>query len=275
MYVALEGQAGVPQRVKAWESHAGRNFPDGVTFVFDAFKLTERDHVLGLAALIDSVGGAGLIVIDTFNRATPSVDENNSRDMGMAIEAATELQTLTRSLVLLVHHTGKDETKGLRGHSSLHAALDAAIEVSRTGDRREWKVHKSKDGQDGEAHPFRLRVINLGQDEHGDDISSCVVDRDSEDLDDDAVAPVVRLPKGVNQRIVYAALGPLFGASTARGCAGAPAVCPCLTLDEAIAGTRERLTVDTKRRGERAREAIKGLIESGLLGSNEGWLWLK
>ena len=275
VYVALEGQAGISQRVKAWEASAGRDFPEGVTFVFDVFKLTERDHVLGLAALIDSVGGAGLIVIDTFNRATPSVDENSSQDMGLAIEAATELQTLTRSLVLLVHHTGKDATKGMRGHSSLHAAMDAAIEVSRTGDRREWKVFKSKDGQDGEAHPFRLRVVNLGQDEHGDEISSCVVDSAGEALDDDAAAPMVRLPKGGNQRIVYDALGPLFRESTARGRAGAPPVRPCLTLDEAIAGTRERLAVEPKRRNERARQAITGLIAAGVLGSNEGWLWLK
>lgn len=275
VYVALEGQAGLPQRVKAWEEHAGRYFPEGVTFVFDAFKLTERDHVLGLAALIDSVGGAGLIVIDTFNRATPSADENNSQDMGLAIEAATELQTLTRSLVLLVHHTGKDATKGMRGHSSLHAALDAAIEVSRTGDRREWKIHKSKDGQDGEVHPFRLRVIDLGQDEFGEPITSCVVDRASAEMENDAGAPIVRLPKGGNQRIVYEALGPLFRASTARGRAGAPAVRPCLTLEEAIEGTRERLAVEPKRRSERARQAITGLIAAGVLGANEGWLWLR
>ncbi len=65
---------------------------------------------------------------------------------------------MTGGLVVLVHHTGKDATKGLRGHSSLFAALDAAIEVSRSGERREWILAKSKDGRDGSTHPFKLRV---------------------------------------------------------------------------------------------------------------------
>jgi hypothetical protein len=64
--------------------------------------------------------------------------------MGEILEAAKRLQSLTGGLVVLVHHTGKDATKGLRGHSSLFAAMDAAVEVSRDGDRREWKVAKAR-----------------------------------------------------------------------------------------------------------------------------------
>lgn len=65
--------------------------------------------------------------------------------------------------MLLVHHTGKDVAKGLRGHSSLLAAMDSAVEVTRSGDRREWKVAKAKDGVDGEVHPFRLQIETLGR----------------------------------------------------------------------------------------------------------------
>ena len=82
---------------------------------------------------------------------------------------------LTGGLVVLIHHTGKDATKGLRGHSSLFAALDAAVEVSRDGERREWKVAKSKDGQDGDEHPFRLEVVELGEDGDGEPVTSCVI----------------------------------------------------------------------------------------------------
>ena len=92
---------------------------------------------------------------------------------------------------MLVHHTGKDATKGLRGHSSLFAALDAAVEVSRDGERREWKVAKSKEGQDGDAHPFKLQIETLGTDDYGDVISSCVVVRDNTAQD----VKAVKLPK--------------------------------------------------------------------------------
>jgi hypothetical protein len=65
----------------------------------------------------------------------------------------------------------------MRGHSSLFAALDAAIEVTRNGDDvRAWKLAKSKDGEDGKSHGFNLRVIGLGEDEDGDPVTSCVIE---------------------------------------------------------------------------------------------------
>jgi hypothetical protein len=104
------------------------------------------------------------------------MDENDSKSMGEVIGAAKAIQAAAGGVVLLVHHTGKDSTKGMRGHSSLLAALDAAIEVTRTDDRREWKIAKSKDGEDGEAHPFRLDVVEIGEDEDdGEPVTSCIV----------------------------------------------------------------------------------------------------
>jgi len=84
-----------------------------------------------------------LLVIDTLTVAASGADENSSSDMGLIIEAAKALQAKLGGLVLLVHHSGKDQSKGLRGHSSLHAALDAAIEVIRNHDnRRRWRIAK-------------------------------------------------------------------------------------------------------------------------------------
>lgn len=272
IYVWLEGQSGAPQRIAAHVADSGRPFPDGVQFVFEAFKLTERDDVLGLAASIDSAGGADVIVIDTLNRAAPDADENSSQDTGRVLEAVKDLQTMVGGLVLLVHHTGKDATKGLRGHSSIGAALDVVIEVSRTEDRREWRVQKSKDGEDGETHPFSLRSVDLGVDEDGEAITSCVVEPEQV-LDRAAARP--KLPRGGNQKIVYEALGPLFRASATYGKAGAPAGRPCLLLQDAITGTRDRLPGESDRQTERARAAVSGLVGSGVLGCNEGWVWLK
>ena len=155
VYAALEGEGGFKLRAQAWETDKGRALPDGLHMVLQPFKLTEPQDVADLAAVV-SVGA--VVFLDTLNRAAPTADENSSKDMGEILEAAKRLQSLTGGLVVLVHHTGKDATKGLRGHSSLFAALDSAVEVSRDGDRREWKVAKAKDGQDGDAHPFKLHI---------------------------------------------------------------------------------------------------------------------
>lgn len=143
------------------------------------------------------------MIIDTLNRAAPGADENSSVDMGRIIAAAKKLQTLIGGLVLLVHHSGKDSSKGLRGHSSLHAALDGAVEVIKTDNRREWSVAKSKDDATGDAHPFKLEFVTVGIDDDGDTITSCVAipDESSESIQRK------RITLGANQKIARDVLG--------------------------------------------------------------------
>ena len=146
--------------------------------------------------------------------------------------------------------------------------MDAAIEVFRDGDRREWKVAKSKDGADGDAHPFRLEIETLGTDAYGDPITSCTVRVDgSADY-----VKRVRLPQGGNQRLVYEGIRGMFKDGI-TGKTGAPPLRPSIELEAAVTAGALRLTCETHRRATRAREAITGLVTRGLLGLNEGWLW--
>jgi putative DNA primase/helicase len=268
--ICLEGTAGVRLRVDAWEKHHGRALPAGLRLVLQPFKLTEPQDVQDMAAAVLSAGAGAVTFIDTLNASAPGIDENASRDMGSVLEAAKTLQALTGGLVAAVHHSGKDATKGLRGHSSLFAALDAAIEVTREGDRREWRVSKAKDGADGEAHPFGLPVVDLAPDSDGEPVSSCVVRRDMGAAD----VARVKLPQGGNQRIVLDALRPMFKASPRFGMGGAPASRPCIELEPALGAAGAALPCASDRRTERTREAITGLVARGVLGCGEGWLWL-
>jgi len=265
VYAALEGEAGFKLRAQAWEAYRGHALPSDLRMMLQPFQLTNALDVRDLAAVVPA---GGVVFLDTLNRAAPTADENSSRDMGEILEAAKRLQSLTGGLVVLVHHTGKDATKGLRGHSSLFAAMDAAIEVSRDGDRREWKVAKSKDGADGDAHPFRLEIETLGIDAYGDPITSCTVriDGSAEDV------KRVKLPQGGNQRLVYEGIRDLFKDGIS-GKTGAPPLRPCIELEAAVTAGALRLTCETHRRATRAREAITGLVARGVLGLNEGWLW--
>lgn len=266
VYLALEGEAGFKLRAQAWETHHDRKLPDGLNMVMQPFKLPDPRDVNDLAAVVPA---GAVVFIDTLNRAAPTADENSSSDMGSILESAKRLQTLTAGLVVLIHHTGKDATKGLRGHSSLFAAMDSAIEVSRDGDRREWRCAKSKDGADGDAHPFRLQIETLGLDTYGDAITSCVVTPDHAARDVQAV----KLPRGGNQRVVLDALRPMFKTGQ-TGKPGAPPLRPCIELESAVTAGAGRLTCPTDRRATRTRDAITGLIARGVMGCNEGWLWL-
>ena len=265
VYAALEGEAGFKLRAQAWEASKGRTLPDGLQMMMQPFKLTDPRDISDLAKVVPA---GAVVFIDTLNRAAPTADENSSKDMGEILEGAKRLQHLINGLVVLVHHTGKNTAAGLRGHSSLFAALDCAVEVSRDGDRREWKVAKSKDGIDGDAHPFKLHIETLGIDEYHDPVTSCTVRADT-NTDD---IKRVKLPQGGNQRLVYEGIRGLFkdGISDKPG---APPLRPCIELEAAVAAGATRLTCQTDRRATRTREAITGLVSRGVLGLNEGWLW--
>lgn len=219
VYAALEGEAGFKLRAQAWEASKGRTLPAGLHMVLQPFKLTDPRDISDLARVVPA---GAVVFLDTLNRAAPTADENSSKDMGEILEGAKRLQSLIGGLVVLVHHTGKDATKGLRGHSSLFAALDAAVEVSRDGDSREWKIAKAKDGEDGESRPFRLKVETLGIDSYGDPVTSCTVQADTRT---DEIKRV-KLPQGGNQKLVYEGIRGLFKDGI-TGKAGAPPLRPC------------------------------------------------
>lgn len=172
-YVCLEGEAGVRQRIDAWEKHNGRRLPDNFQILMQTWSIITKQDVIDLAT---SCPKESVVIIDTQNRAAPTVDESASKDMGAIIEGAKTLERIIRGAVGLIAHTGKDISKGSRGHSSQLPTMDAVIELSRDGDIRTWTARKVKDGQDGFSADFALKVIELGVDEDGDKVSSCVVD---------------------------------------------------------------------------------------------------
>lgn len=274
LYVALEGEAGIAQRVKAYEAEHGP-VPPGFRVMLQPFDIRIPADRADLVRAIKAAGwSGGVLCLDTLNRAAPGMDENDSKSMGEVISAAKAIQAELGGLVLVVHHTGKDAAKGLRGHSSLLAALDCAIEVSREGDLREWSVHKAKDGEDGEVHPFRLDVVEIGTDEYGDPITSCVVVPDDRKTEFRKVLP----PKSGNMRVVWDALGDILRLAGDGRPKDAPDRLPhgrpTVTLNCAIEGTRERLACDSKRKTERAQQALTGLHAKGLIVIDGGYVWV-
>ncbi|MDE2174897.1 MAG: AAA family ATPase [Betaproteobacteria bacterium] len=272
VYVGLEGEGGLSQRVQAWGKHHGKKLPDRLRFVVaQPFDLLESADLEELAEAITAACGTGsLLVVDTLNRAAPSADENSSEDMGRIIEAAKRLQIAIAGLVLLVHHAGKDVTKGMRGHSSLLAAIDTALEVKRQGDSREWKIAKAKDAADSEAVGFKLEPVTLGLDEDRLPITSCVVVASERSM------PVqIRAPQGGNQRIVFDALVDLIEHEGNSAAPKAPPGRRSVTVAQAIETCRNRLIdVEPKRQPERVRDALTRLQAAGYIRSEEGWIWL-
>lgn len=117
-----------------------------------------------------------LIVIDTMSRTMGAADENSARDINDLIANLETLREATGAHILLVHHSGKDATKGARGHSSLRAAVDTEIIIAREDDEKliAAKIDKQRDGETGAIFRYRLRQVTLGTDQDGDAVTSCV-----------------------------------------------------------------------------------------------------
>lgn len=270
-YIMLEGEAALRNRIQAWEEHNQKQVPSGFMAIAQPFELANDAQVEELGGLVPS---GGVVIIDTLNRAAPGLDENSSQDMGRILAGMKRLQGITGGLVLIVHHTGKDASKGLRGHSSLFAALDGAIEVERSATSRCWSAAKVKDGEDGKQMPFKLNVIDLGNDSDGDPIFSCAVGPDSGAI----LKP--KEPRGVHQKAALKAVRRALGASTTMGQAGAPQDSPCMTIEAVIAEAALALSgVEKRRLPVRAREAVQGLISGGHLrrgldAAQDEWVWV-
>lgn len=133
LYVMAEGARGAAMRLESWLEHQNiHSDPDRFIALPLSVNLLDAATVGGLIQVAAALKPV-LIVIDTLNRCMPGTDEGPA-DMGKAIWALDSLRTTTGACVLAIHHSGKDVTKGARGHSSLLGAVDTELEVLNAGD---------------------------------------------------------------------------------------------------------------------------------------------
>lgn len=176
VYIALEGHGGIKNRIKAWQQHNNVYLGESVQIWDEKFRLDNQSDIEELAQEAIALLGKGcVIVVDTLAQSMAGFDENSSSDMGAAIGGAQQLASRVEGLVVLIHHSGKDASKGMRGHSSLLGAVDASIEVNSKPNGRRWKVRKSKDGEAGQEYDFDLHYVDLGTDPYGEPTGSCVI----------------------------------------------------------------------------------------------------
>jgi hypothetical protein len=188
LIVAAEGSRGMSKRLKAYADYydLDPNEVDiGLLVVPPNFLLSE--DVTDLAGAIAASGGADVIIVDTMAQVTPGANENSSEDVGLALGNARALEDATEALIVMVDHSGKDASKGVRGWSGKRAAADAELEVLKyENGARELRITKMKDGDDGLKWGFRLETVAVGFDIDGDAITSCVA------VEADVPVPVVQ-----------------------------------------------------------------------------------
>ncbi|WP_172332465.1 helicase RepA family protein [Mangrovicoccus sp. HB161399] len=179
VYIAAEGGHGIRNRLAAFRQEnpelakrAGKEFlllPGTVDFCGNG------DAEALIEALKDLETPPRLIVLDTLARSMGDGDENTAKDMGAFIRNLDLIRAATGAHVMVIHHSGKDTSKGARGSNSLRAAVDTEIELTRSGDVVMAETKKQRDMPTDKVFAYTLKSVPLGRDEDGDLVTSAVV----------------------------------------------------------------------------------------------------
>jgi hypothetical protein len=127
--------------------------------------------------LSDNHGPFALIVLDTMARVMGEADENTAPAIASLMSSLDTLRHRTGAHVMLVHHLGKDAAKGARGHSSITAAVDTIITLTREEGEPFITAQgfRQREMQDGRSINFTLQLVTLGTDSDGDPVTTRVV----------------------------------------------------------------------------------------------------
>lgn len=106
-----------------------------------------------------------LIVIDTLTKLMVGMDENSSKEAGTAWAFLEDLARYYGCLVLFIHHTGKDHSKGARGSVLFNQNATVTLAMKRKGEDgigTELFVKKLKDAEFNPTIPIYLKKTEVG-----------------------------------------------------------------------------------------------------------------
>ena len=165
LYVMGEGASGTAPRYEAWKRYHETEVGSNLIWLPQAPNLTDTDQQ-GILLDIVKDEQPTFTVLDTLARHLPGVEENSSPAMSMMVETLDEIRRITGGTALVVHHQGKNDDAGARGHSSLPGAMDTMIEcrAQRTDSGHYYQlwVEKQKNREDGHSlGSWRLERVEL------------------------------------------------------------------------------------------------------------------
>jgi KaiC/GvpD/RAD55 family RecA-like ATPase len=176
VYVAAEGHAGMRKRTQAWRAVHQVEGTLPFYVIDSAVNLTVDADVDVLLAEVRALGQLAMVVIDTLNRCSAGAEENSATEMGRFVRGCDRIREATGATVLVVHHSGKEPGRGMRGSTALLGAMDSvlALERMRDGPSVELRVEKQKDAEPSAPIGLSPETVKLPWEEDGGPATSLV-----------------------------------------------------------------------------------------------------
>lgn len=185
LYVVAEGGGGFTRRLKALEIGSPSLFDNGRENFTYLSKQVDLSGDLDVRAIKAAVCNRlfDLLIVDTLAMTFGDGNENDAQDMTKFVRQVKALGESLECHVMLVHHPGKDASRGARGSSSLRAAIETEIEIAaeNSSGTRTAVITKQREGATGLKVTFDIEQIEIGLDDDGEKITSCVVRQTSSD----------------------------------------------------------------------------------------------
>ena len=274
LYIAAEAPASAFRRVHAWKiQHGVTELPIAITQAgVNLCGQADIDAAIALARQVEADHGrVGLVVVDTLARAMRG-DENSAEIMGGFVEGVAQIAAAVGAHGMIVHHSGKDTSKGARGSYALKGAVDVELEVNGADGLGTIRANKVRDGKDGQTFGFKLQTVELGVNSKGRTVTTCVAV--ASDASDTRPA---RRPLGGNERIVFDALvAAINDHGTPPPLAhDIPSRVKGVTVEQwREAACRYLPQPEAKRRVEAFSRALSSLVAAGYVRQAGGFAWL-
>jgi hypothetical protein len=165
VFLAGEGVAGLPQRIRAWTAHHG--VPDAALADLHFWPVAEDlAHPKVAAELVEAIrarcGSPALVIVDTVARFMAGRDENLQVEFGAFIKSCDRIRSAFDCCVLTIHHPNK---KGeARGSTTYLGALETLLELElgKSTDDLTLRVEKQKDALDEDVY-VQLKRVRSGK----------------------------------------------------------------------------------------------------------------
>lgn len=170
LYVAAEGGSSVMPRVGAWADKYNDGKPLDLFYTLPlAVDLSVPTNVNAMIKEIKRIAlhtgePVRVVAVDTLSQSMMQGEENSASDVAKFMAGATRVFTETGAAVIIVHHSGKDSSKGMRGSSAAFANADAVIRVERIDDAVNLINEKQRTGPAQPTRGYLVPTVQLPDD---------------------------------------------------------------------------------------------------------------
>lgn len=111
--------------------------------------------------IADSGEPVRIVAIDTLSQSMMEGEENSASDIAKFMAGATHVFNATGAAVVIVHHSGKDSSKGMRGSSAGFANADAVIRIERVDNAVNVINEKQRTGPSQPTRGYAVPIVPL------------------------------------------------------------------------------------------------------------------